>query len=405
MSVHPTSGPAVSSEPQPVDPLSPTVNPAELDALRSGCPVSRTERGWWYLARHDDVLAATEDIPGYRASFRDPGVVVPDEEQFINEIPEPRHGEIRRLINSAIATHRLTRVEPFCRELCGELLDAMRESGTANDLTPSYIEPIPNNVIARLLGAEPTDYPRWLAWSEELVRGTYPTQYRNERGAGLAGAHPEFTAYVDALIADRRAEPRDDFVTRLLDTVIEGRRLTDVEARTQLVFLFISGNETTRHLIGNLLYRLAADPGLFATLSADRSLIPAAVEESLRLDPPVRFLLRDCTEARAPRGVPIVTGDKVVFGIEPANRDPERFEAPTEFRLDRGPDSRRHLSFGGGPHVCPGALLARLEARVAVEELLTRATGMRLRDGHAFENVPTFWARGPQSVPVDISWR
>ena len=105
------------------DPLSAPGDSPGLEELRAGCPVVRTPGGPWYLARHDDVLAATQDVDLFQASFRQPGVVVPDEEQLINEIPEPRHGQVRRIINSAIAVHRLVNIEPFCEQLCNDLLD------------------------------------------------------------------------------------------------------------------------------------------------------------------------------------------------------------------------------------------------------------------------------------------
>ena len=387
----------------PNDPLSPDVSPSELADLRVRCPVSSTERGFWYVSRYDHALAGMNDVDAFNASFRDPGVVVPSEEQFINEIQEPRHGQVRKIINSAIATHRLSGVEPFCRQLCTDLLTAMRQQDGPVDLIDAYVLPIPNNVIAQLLGARPEDYVQWATWSDEVVQGTYPTMYRNERGEGLAGAHPEFTAYIDALIADRRREPRDDFISRLLDREVDGRRLTDVEARTQLVFLFISGNETTRHLIGNLLQRIVTDTELAESLRGDRSLIPAAIEESLRTSPPVRFLLRDCTAAGEYfDGEHIEKSDKVVFGIESANRDEGRFRDPDSFLLDRE-DGRRHLAFGGGPHVCPGATLARLEARIAVEAWLEHVATASLV-ARQVENVPTFWARGPRAMPATITW-
>lgn len=385
------------------DPLSSEFDDPEFAELRRSCPVSRTSGGAWYLARHEDALAGTKDVERFVASFREPGVVVPDEEQLVSEIPEPRHGQIRRIINSAIAAHRVGRVEPFCRELCDSLLDAMLASPTAVDLVAEYVMPVPNNVIAHLLGAPAEDFRKWAAWSDEVVGGTYPTKNRNERGEGLAGAHPEFVAYVDELIAERRRDPRDDFITRLVQTEVDGRRLTDVEARTQLVFLFISGNETTRHLIGNLLWRLATEPGLMTTLVRDVTLVPIAVEETLRLDPPVKFLMRNCTATTELHGVTVPSGDKVAFGLGSANRDDRVFDDPDVFRLDR-PDPRSHLSFGGGPHVCPGATLARLEARVAVEEFVRRVSVIELLDD-AYDGVDVFWAHGPATLSARLTER
>ena len=169
--------------------------------------MAHTPSGPWYLARYADVLAATQDVELFQASFRQPGVVVPDEEQLINEIPEPRHGQVRRVINSAIAVHRLVNIEPFCEALCHELLDDLLGRGEPIDLVTDYVMPVPNNVIAHLLGAPREDFHLWARWSDEVVQGTWPSLNRNERGVGLPGAHPEFADYVDALIAARRDVP------------------------------------------------------------------------------------------------------------------------------------------------------------------------------------------------------
>ena len=383
------------------DPLTAAFDDPGFAQLRQQCPVSKTEMGAWYLARYGDSIAGAKDVDRFIASFREPGVVVPDEEQLVSEIPEPRHGQIRRIINSAIAAHRIGRVEPFCEQLCNELLDdLLRRSGPV-DLVSEFVMPVPNNVIAHLLGAPPEDFWRWAQWSDEVVQGTYPTKNRNERGEGLAGAHPEFVEYVDALIAERRLRPTDDFITRLVSTEVDGRRLTDIEARSQLVFLFISGNETTRHLIGNLLWRVLSDRTLFETLQSDPSLIGAAVEESLRLDPPVKFLMRNCMIDGEVSGVAIASGEKVAFGLGSANRDPSQFDDAETFRLDRS-DGRSHLSFGGGPHVCPGAALARLEARVALQVFLERIGSVSLVDS-AYAGVEVFWAHGPATLVAEIS--
>jgi cytochrome P450 len=203
-------------------------------------------------------------------------------------------------------------------------------------------------------------------------------------------------------VAARRAEPRDDFVTRLLESEVDGRVLTDVEARTQLVFLFISGNETTRHLIANLLWTIANDRAIFDRLRAEPDLVPIAVEESLRLDPPIRFLLRNCMEDRDLHGEHLCPGDKVAFGLLSANRDESVFDDPHAFRLDR-PDPRAHLAFGGGPHVCPGASLARLEARIALSVFLDRVSDVELVHPGRYDEVPVAWAHGPRQLLATLS--
>src|SRR5580692_6161762 len=132
------------------DPLIADFDSEELARLRREAPISRTPSGSWFLARFDDVLAATKDPDTFIASFREPGVIVPDEEQLVNEIPRPRHGQIRRIINSAIAAHRIGRIEPFCRSLCQTLLDDILAQRRPVDLVADYVMPVPNNVIAQL---------------------------------------------------------------------------------------------------------------------------------------------------------------------------------------------------------------------------------------------------------------
>lgn len=373
----------------------------QFATLRRSCPVAPTPTGW-YLARRDDVHEATKAVDVFVSSFREPGVVVPEEEKLVSEIAEPRHGKVRRIINATVAHHKSMRAEPFVRDLCTEFLRPVLERSTG-ELVGEFVAPVPINVIAHLIGVPPDDWARFRIWSDEVVEGTYPTKHRNERGEGLAGAHPEFTAYIDALITERRTNPDrpDDLVTRLVETEIDGHRLTDTEIRTQLVFLIISGNETTRHLIGNLLGRVIADRELFRALAADPTLIEAAVEESLRIDPPIHLLIRDCVAATEMFGEPMVPGDKVVFGIASANRDEAVFDDADHFVVDRA-NVRDHLAFGGGPHICPGASLARLEARVALEVFVQQVESVRFREGYRWTKTPVFWANGPLELPVTL---
>lgn len=373
-----------------------------LAELRSECPVARTPTGW-YLTKFDHVLEATRDVETFVSSFRDPGVVVPEEEKLISEIPEPRHGKVRRIINATVAHHKSMRAEPFVRDLCHQYLDPILERGHG-ELVAEFITPVPINVISHLIGVPAEDWEQFHAWTDEVVLGDYPRTNRNERGEGLAGAHPEFCAYIDTLIAERRAsdEAPDDLVTRLITTEIEGHRLTDVEIRTQLAFLIMSGNETTRHLIGNLLWRIIGDPELFATLKADRSLSERAVEESLRIDSPAHMLIRDCTADTDVFGAPMRSGDKIVFGVSSANRDEDYFDHPDEFRLDRD-RPKDHIAFGGGPHICPGASLARLEGRVALEVFLDRVASAELAPGCVRKKTPVFWANGPDRLDAFLT--
>jgi cytochrome P450 len=393
--------------PTPFEPFEacPVIPYEDLATLRAHEPVAPTPSGGWFLALQDDVLAATKDLDGFIANFREPGVVVADEEKLISEIPEPRHGWMRRVINSVIAPHAIASAEPYIRDLCHRLLDDVVAAG-GGELISDFVAPIPGTVIAHLAGVPEDDVDQYLAWSDDVVRGDYPTKNRTDRGEGIAGGHPEFAAYIDQQIAWRRqaANPPNDFITRLLNTEIEGKRLSSTEIRSQVIFLIISGNETTRHLIGNLLATLATDRDLFLTLQADPTLIPRAVEESLRHDPPISILMRNCTADREVRGVKIPAGTKVVFGIASANRDERFYDDPDVFRVDR-PDPRGHVGFGGGPHVCPGASLARMEARIALETVLEKVAAIEPEPGWQRTKVSIFWANGPDRLPARVMAR
>jgi cytochrome P450 len=371
-----------------------------LARLRAEAPVYRTPDGVYYLALQDDVLEATRAVDVFRASFRDPGVVVPPEEMLISEIPEPRHGRLRRIVNSAVAAHRLGQVEPMVRALTDELLERAIATGGC-DLVADLVMPIPTSVIAHLLGVPRADWPLWARWSDEVVRGDYPTKNRTARGEGLAGGHPEFARYIDDLIAERKrlASPPPDFITRLLGTEVEGERLTDVELRTLVAFLLTAGNETTRHLLGNLAHTLAERPDLMDAIRAHPKRVANAVEESLRLDAPVAVLMRVTLQDTRVRDVDIPAGSRVAFGIASANRDERFYDDPHRFRLDRE-QPKAHVAFGGGPHVCPGAVLARLEGRVFLERLVARVAKIELDEGYRFSKAPVFWANGPDRLPA-----
>ena len=373
--------------------------------LREEQPISKTSTGAWFIAKQTDLVAAAKEVEIFRASMREPGVVVPPEEMMISEIPEPRHGQVRRIVNSAVAAHRLGRVEDYPRRLTNQLLDDAIGRGRT-ELVQNVALPIPTSVIAVLLGAPEEHHRLWGNWSDEVLLGDYPRFNRGERGEGLAGAHPEFVGYVDEMIAKRRSDPHppEDFTTRLLRTEVEGKRLSDVELRTLLVFLLISGNETTRHLISNLLYRLASQEGLLETLHEQPELIPTAVEESLRVDSVVINLVRTVCRDTVFRGHAMREGDRIFFGVASASRDEDFYDAPDEFRLDR-PKPKAHAGFGAGPHVCPVASLARLEGRVLLEVAVERLSKITLEPGFEFEKVPVFWANGPLRLPVTLTPR
>ena len=375
-----------------------------LREMRATCPVGRIDVGW-LLTRHEHVKNAVRDIDSFRTSYREPGVVVPEEEQLLPEMPEPRHGKVRRIVNAVVGWHKAMRMEPFIRDLSHEYLDVLLARGEG-DLVADFAAPIPINVMAEMLGVPRADWPLFRLWSDEVVQGEYVNKNRTERGEGFGGGHPEFSAYVDDLIRTRttRDDRRDDMVTRLIHTEVDGLRLTPVEIRTQLISLILGGNETTRHLIANILARLAVHPQLLEQLHADPSLIVAAVEESLRLEPPIHQMLRTVEKPLDRFGPSMCPGDKIVYAVASANRDEVVFADGDTWRLDRA-NAREHLAFGDGPHICPGQAIARLEGKVTTEVFVERVGALAPVVGWRHRKVPVFWANGPIDVRVTLSPR
>jgi cytochrome P450 len=186
-------------------------------------------------------------------------------------------------------------------------------------------------------------------------------------------------------------------ITALLAAEVEGAPLSDAEIRTQIQFIVASAVDTTRKLLANLLTWVLFDPELYGRLRADRALVPVAVEETLRLLAPVQTVPRKCTRPTQLAGVDISPGEVVMIGIGSANRDETVYEQPDRFSLER-PNPRNHVGFGAGPHICPGASLARLEATVAMDLFVDRVAALHPVPGATYEPVPTPELKLPRSL-------
>ncbi|HUP76657.1 MAG TPA: cytochrome P450 [Acidimicrobiales bacterium] len=365
---------------------------ATVAAIRAKQPVAATSHGW-FISSYAGVASALRQPDTFSGVFEDTTGVPLDEVQ-ITALREPHHGRIRRVINSAIAPHKTLPLEPYIRDLArGLMTDVVataRRSGSV-ELNHAYVDPIPSRVIARALGLPEHDHERFQTWSDDMV-----SDY-------AATPSAEFVAYLDDQVAMRRRAPHrpDDVITRLMETEVDRERLSDVAVRTHTMFLIAAGNETTRNLIANTLLRLARHPDLYASVRHDRSLIVPLLEESLRLDAPVQIAGRAVWNDTEIEGCPMHAGDRAVLSYTGANRDPDAFPEPDELRLDR-PRVRDHVSFGIGPRICPGASLARLEARVAIEEFADAVPQFELIPEYRFVPKPVFWAWGPQRLDVVI---
>jgi cytochrome P450 len=297
----------------------------------------------------------------------------------------------------SVLTPRLVHAaEPFMRATAASLLDA-----GPRDLVPGFTVPLPNRVTMHLLGLPQADADDVAGWAKELMESGFPKTNRSARGEGFKAAFPDFAGYIDDRVVARRAElaaGRDDHPDEVLTKLVKMDELDDRQVRALVRNLITGGLTTTSQLLGNLVHVMITDAERQAQVRAD---VASAVDESLRLQPPVMFVGRECAAATVVEGCPVPAGAKVIVGTASANRDPAVFDAPGEFRVGRA-NADAHLTFGYGVHVCPGAALARTVARVGIGVLLERYPPGTLRaaPGYRYENVPTHFECGPRSLLI-----
>ncbi|UGT99213.1 cytochrome P450 [Mycobacterium intracellulare] len=332
---------------------------------------------------------------------------LPEEDKHIAAISEPRHGKVRKIINSVVAFHKSQRIESYLGELCEDLVNTMlteaRSAGPQGvDLVEHLARPIPPAAITRLLGFPETDAALFLDWIRESGE-RFQQAAASGRSIAIADSNPQMRDHVDARIAERLATPVDqwpkDALSRFLSTEVDGERLDPRSIRAQIMFIIGAGTDTTRNAIGNLFYRLGHDPQSYAALRSDPSVVEAAVEEALRIDAPAQFMVRTCRRPTELGDRHIEPGQTVFMCIGAGNHDESMHRDPDVFAVDRG--SRDHLSFGSGRHICPGAGLARMEIRIALRTFLNRVVRFHLADP-VFHPMPVAMLLGPQTLPIII---
>lgn len=334
--------------------------------LRDECPVAHTPAygGFWVMTRYDDITASTRD-PELFSSAQ--GVQIPDVGSGVPLPPlqadPPSHTYYRKVLQQEFTARRMRGVEGFIRDLTRELMD---EFGAVRsiDLVERLATPLPPIVIAQLMG-----FPRedWTVFREQLEIMINAAMSDNPEAGQSAAV--EFLQHLAGALAERRAEPRDDMLTRIASCELDGRPITDEEALGMTWTTVVAGHETTVGGIGALLMHVGQDPDLKARLLADPGLIPQAVEETVRLEAPITGMRRNVTRDVCLHGQQLLAGEDVWLSYAAANRDDRKFDQPDTFDLDRTPN---HVGFGDGIHRCVGAPLARLEMRVVLEEMLDR---------------------------------
>lgn len=352
------------------------VNPyPDYQRLRNECPVVHGSKygSYWLLTRYDDVKRAVLDWRTYTSSVvgntaipqitrrksDDPGLPI--------ELDPPLHSRYRALNDPVFSAERIEALRPTIRALAAQLIDGLLERG-GGDLVADFSTPLSVGTLAEFTGFPKADSDRWVGWIQRMFN------VQDREGGALATQ--EFIAYIYDLIAERRKQPCGDFISLLIESEVDGHRLSDYEIRSYTMVQFGAGFETTADALSVTLYYLAEHPQARQQLADNPSLIPTAVEEFLRYVTPIQIFGRNATHDVELHGQTMKEGDIVALGFGSANHDPSVFPEPEHCVLDRTPNP--HLAFGAGIHLCLGAPVARLEMQITLEEFVRRVPPYRL---------------------------
>ena len=367
---------------------------AALVWLREHDPVHWNEpAGVWGITKYDDV----RDISRRPDVWSSVGGIRPDSGPtgMMIEQDDPVHRQRRQLVSNGFTPLQIRSQEDKVRSIVDRLLDQVVDQGQCEFVT-DVAAWLPLVMIGDALGFEEADHPTLLKWSDDLMRGL--GQDDPDKLAAMMAAFEGYTTYMADVIADRRESPADDLTSILVHAEVDGERFDDATLVHETLLILIGGDETTRHVITGGLYQLLRDRQHWDTLLADRSLLPAAIEEMLRWVSPIKNMARTATRDVELRGRQIRKGEKVLLLYPSANRDEEQFPDPFTFDIRRTPNE--HVAFGFGKHFCLGNSLARLELRVLFEQLLERLPGIRLVDRDEPDYRPANFVSGYETMKV-----
>lgn len=407
----------MSETPQPAPSLSQIpdaeylANPYPLyHKIRAISPVYWDEGmdGAWAVTHHEDVMAGMRD---HRFTVQRSEITtdwIPEELRPVLEQPmyalarqmlfldPPDHTRLRSLVSRAFTPRMVEKLRPRIQQITDELLDAVQGKGSM-EVINDFSYPLPAIVIAEMLGVPAKDRDRFTVWTDHFGR------LLDSRGMtfeelieSLKGVN-EFMEYFREIIAQQRKQPQDNLMQAMLDAEEHGDALSEHELLANCVLILAAGHGTTTHLIGNGLLALLRHPAQMELLRSDPMLLPGAVAELLRYDSPVQITSRAAKEDLQIHGVEIKAGQRVVFSLGAANRDPAQFANPDTLDVLR-PENRL-MSFGQGIHFCLGAQLARVEAEIALGSFLKRCPNPRLACD-TVEWFPSHAFRGLVALPV-----
>jgi cytochrome P450 len=370
---------------------------AEYERLREECPVAWAEEygGFWTLTRYADVREAARQPRTYASGA--PIIQWPDfDEQIPISLNPPEHATYRRLLNRYVSKAAMARLEPTLRGFAVEHLAPLLEAGEG-DIVTGLCQPFPARALAALMNLPDTAYSELVEQFRGFERMAWDPEKVNVEIGRI------FEEHVERVVEERRARPLDpetDMLSGVMAAEIDGQPLSDDKVIQIGVQMFVAGHATTADALATMMYRVATNPDIQMTLRRSPEKIPTAVEEFLRIETPLQSIGRTATQDVELHGRTIQAGERVALSYAAADLDPEVFEHPSACIIDRSPN--HHLAFGAGIHLCLGAPLARLEMRLALEELLARTSEIRLA-GAGTETTGNM--RGFTSLPLRVSTR
>ncbi len=375
------------------------------DELRAACPIAHTDRwgGSWLPTRYADVTEIARDIDRFPSGNGISVVPIMDGGNGVNASPllssgippisadPPLHTWTRRLVLPTMSPARVAEYEVFTRDLCRRLVNDIAERG-AGDAALDYAQQIPVRVIGHILGVPESMSATFTEWVRDVLEFAHDSERRGRGVVAIVG-------YIQEAVAERQANPVDDFISELLSAENDGEPIGVPVVMGMCALLLIAGIDTTWSSIGSTMWHLATHPADRRRLIAEPELLPTAIEEFLRAYSPVTMARRLTNDVEF-GGCPMKAGDRILMNFPAANRDPEVFPDADKVILDRL--HNRHVAFGAGIHRCAGSNLARMEIRVAVQEWLARIPDFEVTDP-----ADVTWAggqvRGPRSIPVRIN--
>jgi cytochrome P450 len=366
------------------------------DVLRRTGPVFKVPPPFdaWLVLDYDGVRGMLADHATFSSR-------VPAPKNWFLFSDPPQHTKLRGLISRAFTPRMVVELEPRVRAISRQLLDAVLDRGEM-DLAGDFAVPLPMMVIAEMIGLPTEQWPRFKRWSDAILTLSYTRSGGAAAEQGMANfiaATDEMRAYLtDTLYRRTESAPSAGLLSRLAAAEVDGQRLTHDEILGFLQLLVVGGQETTTNLVNNAVLSLLENPAQLARVVSDRTLLPSAIEETLRYRAPFQWLMRTPTRDVELHGQTLPAGRLILAMVGAANRDPARFPDPDRFDVTRDPNP--HIAFGHGNHFCLGAALARLEARVALGDLLDRTRDLARTTDDPWEPRKALQVLGPARLPV-----